>query len=46
MATKVNALKRKQGATPTVAIRIPALAGPRMRAAWTMTLLRLTALTT
>ena len=36
----------KQGATPTRAIRIPAIAGPTRRAEWIRTLLRLTALTT
>ncbi len=36
----------KQGPTPTPAIRMPASAGPTSRADWTMTLLRLTALTT
>ncbi len=46
IATKVRALIAKQGTTPTVAIRMPAIAGPTIRAAWTMTLLRLTALTT
>jgi hypothetical protein len=39
-------LRAKQGPTPTVAIRIPATAGPTRRAEWTRTLLRLTALTT
>ena len=39
-------MSAKQGTTPTVAISIPASAGPTIRAAWTMTLLRLTALTT
>ena len=46
IAANVNALIRKHGATPTVAIRIPALAGPRIRAEWIRTLLRPTALTT
>ena len=43
---KVSALTAKQGTTPKAAIVIPASAGPTIRAAWTMTLLRLTALTT
>jgi hypothetical protein len=42
----VSALRAKQGPTPTVAISTPAIPGPTIRAAWTMTLLRLTALTT
>ena len=46
IAAKVSALSAKQGTTPRVAIRIPASAGPTIRAAWTITLLRLTALTT
>jgi hypothetical protein len=36
----------KQGTTPKPAISSPAIAGPTIRAAWTMTLLRLTAFTT
>ncbi len=46
IAPKVSALSAKQGTTPTVAIRIPASAGPTIRAICTITLLRLTALTT
>ena len=43
-ATKLAALMRKQTPSPTVAIRIPATAGPIMRATLTSTELRLTAL--
>ena len=43
---KLAAFNAKQGSTPTVAIRTPASAGPTIRAEWTRTLLRLTALTT
>jgi hypothetical protein len=46
MTAKVAALSAKHGSTPTVAIRIPASAGPTMRAVWISTLLRLTAFTT
>jgi hypothetical protein len=46
IAPKVSVLSAKQGTTPTVAIMIPARAGPSTRAVWTSTLLRLTALTT
>ena len=42
----MSALIAKQGTTPTVAIRMPAIAGPTIRAICTITLLRLTALTT
>ena len=43
-ATKLAALARKQTPSPTVAIRIPAIAGPTERATLTSTELRLTAL--
>ena len=46
ITAKVAALIAKQGVTPTVAIRMPASAGPAIRATWMRTLLRLTALTT
>ncbi len=46
IAPKVAALIAKQGSTPTVAIRMPAIPGPAIRATWIRTLLRLTALTT
>jgi hypothetical protein len=46
MATKERALRAKHGCTPTVAINTPASAGPAIRAEWTRTLFRLTALTT
>ena len=39
-------MSAKQASTPAVAIRTPPIAGPAIRALWTMTLLRLTALTT
>jgi hypothetical protein len=41
----VRAFRPKQATTPKAAISRPATAGPTMRAACTMTLLRLTALT-
>ena len=43
-ATKLAALTRKQTPSPTVAMRIPATAGPIARATLTSTELRLTAL--
>ncbi len=43
-ATKLAALQRKQTPVPTVAIRMPATAGPIARATLTSTELRLTAL--
>ncbi len=46
MATNERALIAKQGPTPMVAIARPAAAGPRIRAEWMRTLLRLTAFTT
>ena len=46
IAANVKASIRKQGATPRVAIRAPAAAGPTIRAPWTRTLLSPTALTT
>ncbi len=46
IAAKVAAFTRKHGSTPTVAIRMPATAGPAMRAMCTSALLRLTAFTT
>ena len=46
IAPKLSALTRKHGATPSVRIRTPATAGPKIRAAWIRTLLRPTALTT
>ena len=46
IATKVSALSAKQGTTPKPAISSPATAGPTIRAICTITLLRLTALTT
>ncbi len=46
IAPKLAALTRKHGSTPQSRISVPAIAGPITRAAWTRTLLRLTALTT
>ncbi len=46
MTAKDRALSAKQGPTPASAMMPPATAGPTMRAQWTMTLLRLTAVTT
>ena len=46
IARNETALIRKHGSTPTVAISTPAMAGPTIRAQCTITLFRLTALTT
>ena len=46
IAANVSEFSRKQVAIPTVAIRIPASPGPKMRAAWISALLRPTAFTT
>jgi hypothetical protein len=45
ITANVAALSMKHGATPAAAIIRPASAGPTIRAQWTITLLRLTALT-
>ena len=46
IAAKLSAFRPKQGATPQRAMITPAIAGPTIRAEWTSTELRLTALTT
>ena len=46
MATKESALSAKQVPTPAMAITAPAVAGPMIRALWTMTEFSETALTT
>jgi len=46
IAPNDSEFSRKHGAIPTVAITMPARAGPMMRADCTIRLLRLTALTT
>ncbi len=46
IAMKVKAFRAKHGSTPPVAMITPAIAGPNIRAHWTITLFSATAFTT